>query len=195
VLKDYKVADKKAPRYRRRRLTILKYSFYSELKKAHPEFKQFSDKRIRSIIKDFNQAVWRSVISYRDGVELMEQLGYIFIGTCKRRQHHNTDYNTSKVTGKLVEHQNWESDQFLQKIFYTNYETKYGFKFHEMWGFKACRQFKLAAANNYPKEWKKYIVIENMRSVSKLFRKRLFKQLAKKSEKKNLEGYDEFRIE
>lgn len=195
MLRDFKAPDKKAPRFRKRRLCILTYDFYSELKKTYPEFKRFSNKQITALIKDFNQAIWRSVIQYRDGVELMEQLGYMFIGTCRRRQKHNTNYGVSTELGKMVEYQNWESDHYLQKIFYTNYETKYGFKFHHLWGFTACRDFKKAAGKNYPKEWKKYIVIENMRSVSKLFRKRLFRDLAIKKTPRNLEGYDEFKME
>jgi hypothetical protein len=91
-----------------------------------------------------------------------------------------------------VQHQNWESDQYLAKIFYTNFETKYRFKFHELWGFTALRDFKRTVGKTYPKEWKKYVVVDNLTKISRLFRKHIVRDIDKKNTKLLLEDYDEF---
>jgi hypothetical protein len=80
----------------------------------------------------------------------------------------------------------------LAKIFYTNYETKYKFKFHELWGFEALRDFKRTVSKTYPTEWKKYIVVDNMVRVSRLFRKSLYVDKLKQEVETAIETYDEF---
>ena len=38
--------------------------------------------KFKKIINLFNERIWKEVIENRDGVELPDSLGYIFIGTC-----------------------------------------------------------------------------------------------------------------
>jgi hypothetical protein len=139
--------------------------------------------------------VWQHVIDSRDGVELPEQLGFLFIGTCPRKNGENTDYKKSLQYGVKVQNQNWESDQYVAKIFYTNFETKYRFKHHEMWGFTGVRDFKRTVAHTYPQEWKKYVQVDNLVKVSLLFRKQKFKDFKKQETAQLLEEYDEFNLD
>ena len=90
--------------------------------------------------------IWKEVIENRDGVELPDSLGYIFIGTCPAAKSVNIDYALSKKYGKVLQNKNWETDGKIAKIFYTNYSTKYRFKNRELWQFTAVRQFKKAVA-------------------------------------------------
>ena len=119
----------------------------------------------------FNERIWKEVIENRDGVELPDSLGYIFIGTCPAAKSVNTDYALSKKYGKVLQNKNWETDGKVAKIFYTNYSTKYRFKNRELWQFTAVRQFKRAVAKSYPKKWTKYIRMENKKRVADMYKK------------------------
>ena len=44
----------------------------------------------------------------RDGVELPDSLGYIFIGTCPAAKTVNTNYALSKEYGKVLQNKNWK---------------------------------------------------------------------------------------
>lgn len=192
-MKEFKKPDLNAPRYRPKKLNLLNTEFYEKFLEKHPRYKQeLNLKDFKSVVTTFNGAIYNEVINYRDGIELPEQLGYVFIGTCPRKISDNPDYKKSLDYGIKTQNKNWESDQYLAKIFYTNYETKYHFRFHELWGFTAVRDFKRAVAKTYPTEWKKYVVVDNLTKVSKLFRKEKYKAFKQKETLFKLEDYDEF---
>lgn len=195
MARTYKKPDLNAPRYRPKRLNILNLGFCKDIRKEYPQLVNLSDQQIKAVVTRFNEKIWQTVIDVRDGVELPEQLGYIFIGTCPRKQKDNIDYKKSMEYGIKIQNQNWESDQYTAKIFYTNFETKYRFKHHEMWGFVGLRDFKRTVAQTYPKEWKKYVQVDNLVKVSLLFRKQKFKDFKKQETAKLLEEYDEFNLE
>lgn len=189
---SYKKPDLKAPRFRPKRHNLLNEQFYNKIREKGGDFKSLTDKQIKEIIVNFNGSIWESVIENRDGVELLEQLGYLFIGTCQKPKSDNPNIKKSINYGVKVQHQNWESDQYLAKIFYTNFETKYRFKFHQLWGFTALRDFKRSVAKAYPNHWKKYVVVDNLIKVSRLFRGHLYKDKIEKETELLLEDYDEF---
>lgn len=189
---SYNKPDLKAPRFRPKKHNLLNRKFCDKIRKKGDMFKDLTDKQIKDVVTSFNKNIWQSVIDNRDGVELLEQLGYIFIGTCQRAKSYNTNIKSSLQYGLKVQHQNWESDQYLAKIFYTNFETKYRFRFHEMWGFTALRNFKRTLAKEYPKEWKKYVIVDNFIKISKLFRSYIVKDKIKNETEILLNEYDEF---
>lgn len=183
--------DLTAPRFRPKRLSILTEKFYKELKEEHPELK-ISYEKVKLLINTFNNKIWKEVVNTREGVELPEQLGYIFIGSCSRVKKDPVDYKKSEMLGFSVGNPNWESDNYLAKIFYTNFENKYRFKFHELWGFEATRDFKRYVAHTYPEEWKKYILVDNIIKVSSLFRYNRDMEVKAEKNALLLENYDEF---
>ena len=193
--KKYKVPDLNAPRYRPKRLNLTNTDFYNQFVKDNPKYSKISIKDFKKVIELFNGKIWKNVIEERDGVQLPEQLGYLFVGTCPRKKGENTDYNKSAKYGIKIQNQNWESDQYTAKIFYTNFETKYRFKNHELWGFTGVRDFKRTVAKAYPQNWKKYVIVDNMMKVSKLFRLENFKQYKTKETKELLQNYDEFNLD
>jgi hypothetical protein len=174
-MKDFNAPDLHAPRYRRPIVDVLNKEFYRSFRERFPEYAAISDKEIKNKIALINGHMWNIAIEERDGVELPNGLGYIFIGSCARKKGDNTDYKTSKQYQKQIQHKNWESDGFIAKIFYTNYEQKYRFKFHELWGFKGVRQFKRAVSKNYPLKWNYYVIVDNLLRISRLFRKQSYK--------------------
>jgi hypothetical protein len=196
VIKACKTPDLNAPRYRPKKLNLTNIDFYKKFISSNPKYSSMDVSTFKSIISAFNGEIWKKVVEERDGIELPEQLGYLFIGTCPRKKN-SIDFSTSAKYGKVIQHQNWESDQYSAKIFYTNFETKYRFKHHEMWGFSAVRDFKRTVAHTYPQEWKKYVMVDNLIKVSRLFRKEKFKDFKKQETQKIIENneYDEFNLD
>jgi hypothetical protein len=195
VATKYKQPDLNAPRYRPKKLNLTNSNVYNQFVQENPRFSSLTATQFKEVISSFNGKIWNKVIDSRDGVELPEQLGYLFIGTCPRKQGDNPDFRKSNQYGKKIQNQNWESDQYVAKIFYTNFETKYRFKHHEMWGFTGLRDFKRTVAKTYPQEWKKYVQVDNLVKVSLLFRKHKFKDFKKNETQKLLEEYDEFNLD
>jgi len=195
VAKEYKKPDLNAPRYRPTKLNLTNVDFYNRFIQENPKYSNLSIEEFKNVIKTFNGKIWETVINERDGVQLPEQLGYIFIGSCPRKITENTDYSKSSHFGVKIQNRNWESDQFVAKIFYTNFETKYRFKNHELWGFSGLRDFKRSVAIHYPKDWKKYIQVDNLLKVSRLFRVEKFKHFKIDETAELLKTYDEFNLD
>ena len=194
MAKEFKKPDLKAPRYRPKKLNFTNVEFYERFIQDNPKYSSLTIKEFKNIIKQFNGKIWETVVKERDGVQLPEQLGYIFIGSCPRMKS-NIDFKKSEHYGVVLQNQNWESDQYIAKIFYTNFETKYRFKNHELWGFKGVRDFTRTVGQVYPKEWKKYLQVDNKLKISRLFRKQKFKQSKIEETKEFLKTYDEFNLD
>lgn len=195
MAKEYKKPDLNAPRYRPTKLNLTNNTFYNSFIQDNPKHSHITIEQFKNVIKTFNGMIWEAVINERDGIQLPEQLGYIFIGSCPKKIGDNTDYKKSEHYGVKVQNQNWESDQFTAKIFYTNFETKYRFKHHELWGFKGVRNFTRMVGKTYPTEWKKYVQVDNLIKVSRLFRKHKSENIKKIETKDLLQNYDEFNLE
>lgn len=191
----YNKPDLNAPRYRPKKLNLTNQDVFNQFIQENPKFGSLTVNQFKEVIKTFNGKIWENVVNSRDGVELPEQLGFLFIGSCPRKKGDNPDPKKSQMYGVKIQNQNWESDQFVAKIFYTNFETKYRFKHHEMWGFTGLRDFKRTVAHTYPTEWKKYVQVDNLIKVSLLFRKQKFKDFKKQETVQLLEEYDEFNLD
>jgi hypothetical protein len=194
MTKQYKKPDLNAPRFRPKKLNLTNSDFHEQFIKDNPKHSGLSVNQFKEIIKVFNGKIWESVIDYRDGVELPEQLGYLFIGSCPRKKS-NVDFNKSQHYGVVLQNQNWESDDYLAKIFYTNFETKYRFKNHDLWGFKGVRDFTRSVGKTYPTEWKKYLVVDNFVKISRIFRIHKERDVRKVETEELLKDYDEFNLE
>lgn len=194
-MKPFKQPDLSAPRFRPRKLNILTKEMYQDFSTRYPKYKHIPYEVYKEIVTKFNGKIWEEVIENRDGVELPEQLGYIFIGTCPRKISDNPNYQKSKIYGTKVQNQNWESDQYVAKIFYTNFEVKYRFRFHHMWGFTGLRDFKRTVAKTYPENWKKYPVIDNFQKISRLLRKVHKLDIMAAETELQLQDYDEFDLD
>lgn len=186
--------DLKAPRYRPRRYDILNKEFCQKFREHHPQYKDVSDETIKNIVKAFNSKIVEKVIELRDGVELPEGIGYIFIGSCPRLIRENINYGLSITLEQKLHNLNLQSDRYTAKIFYTNFSNKYKFRHRDLWGFSGTRVFKRAVAKTYPELWKQYLVVDNWVKVSKLFKKHKYKNEKQLETSLRLEEYDEFDI-
>lgn len=186
MTKFFKKPNLNAPRYREKRLSLLNKTLLNEFKEKYPKYQSIDNERLKKIIRLYNKNLWHGVIDNRDGVELPDSLGYLFIGSCSPAKYNkkNINYAESNKYGKVLQNNNWDTDGHIGKIFYTNASAKYKFKNRELWKFEACRQFKRSVATEYPKDWTKYTVIQNKYQIAHLYQNKIDPEL--------LEDYNEF---
>ena len=72
----------------------------------------------------------------------------------------------------------------------STYETKYKFKFNELWGFKACRNFTKEVGRKYPENWKKYIQVDHTLKIASLYRSAMYQDEIKELDEYRLENYN-----
>lgn len=193
-MKSFKAPDVHAPRFRPKRKWIVDKAFKNSVNDKLRQSKPLETKDLLAIVETFNTTLYKEVINNRDGAELPEQLGCIFLGRCMPKVSLNTDFKHSADQQQVVEHKNWDSNDFLLKIFYHNYDNRYRFQDHEIWGFEASRQFSRAASKAFKDIWTKCIHIDHSLQISKLFHKRVFKQNSEEYKTRVIEEYDEFEI-
>jgi hypothetical protein len=193
-MKEFKKPDLKAPRFRPEVFSVLDKNFFDNFKKKHPKYKSYDNTVLRDIIKTFNRALFNNVIEKRDGVQLPETIGWLFIGTCQKSKKQNVDYAKSKQYGVKVSNTNFETDGKLAKIFFTSHAPKHKMKNREFWSFVACREFKRAVSKNYPENWNMYVVVDATTKLRQIYQKRVYKSMLVKKEKEDLKNYNEFDI-
>jgi hypothetical protein len=195
-MKEFKKPDLKAPRFRVNKPGILGPKFYIAFKKKFPQYAKIPNNELKSIIYEYNGNLWKGVIEHRDGIELPQGLGNMFIGTCSSPKiRYNSDFRSSIKNDTLTRLKNYESAGFLAKIFYTNYASKYLFAFREFWEFKGTRDFTRTVSSTYPINWKKYIVVENTLLISKLYKKAKNKVYGKDLPQTLPLNYNEFNLD
>lgn len=194
MITKIKKPDLGAPRFRPTRYNVLTKELLKKFREKFPQYKEYSDTEFRKIISTFNTLLWQSAITNRDGAEFPENLGYTFIGSCPSPKKFNTDQSASMKTGERVRHRNFESDNFLAKIFYTNYANKYKFQHRELWQFKGVRDFTRAVGQAYPENWKMYLQVDNLAHISKMYKKSFKTRYIMKRNDNLIETYNEFEM-
>jgi len=180
--KEYKKPDLNAPRCRADVHKVIcriknsqskdyNHKFLKEFKEEYPQYKDYTNDQVMDILETFHGKLWYHALNNRDGVELPKGLGYIFLGTCQQAKKNNIDFGALMKDNIKKKHLNFDSDNKLAKIFYTNFSTKYKFRNREMWSFTATRDFKRSVPEVYRANWKTYVEVENGKSISKYFRK------------------------
>jgi hypothetical protein len=193
IMDKVKQPDLNAPRFRPIRTSTLGKQFFKRFRKKHPQYKNKNDVELRKIVDEFNTLIWSETIKNRDGVELPENLGYLFVGTCMpvvRKK--NIDFSKSIKYNTKLKFKNFESDSYIAKIFYTNYASKYKFKNREVWQFKGDRNFTRTVSATYPENWKMYIQVENFQKINKFYQKSKSRDYFAKKLEIDLRDYNEF---
>jgi len=196
--KTFRIPDLTAPRFRPVCHQVLSPKIFKEFIKKYPEYKGKSYKDFKKVITTMNEKFWRKAIDCREGIELPENIGTIFIGSCYTPQKENIDYYNSKKYNTIIKHSNLVTDGFLGKIFYTNYQNKYKFKHRELWKFDATRLFARTTSKMYKENWQKYVLIEPRVKINKLYEKKVRshynrKKLTKRAQD-NIASYNEFEL-
>jgi len=191
-MREFKKPDVTAPRFRPETKNVLSKEFFNLFKEKYPKYKEIDNKELRKIIKKFNQVVFQTVIENRDGVQLPEQIGWLFIGTCQQSKKENVDYAKSLKYGVRVTNKNWDSDGKLAKIFFSNHALKHKIKNREFWSFIACREFKRSVAKSYPENWQMYVEVSPEIKLQWAYSRTIYKNLQNKKTANTLQNYNEF---
>jgi len=191
-MKEFNNPDVKGARFRPDILNVFNPKLIKDFKKKYPKYKNLDYKLLKQVMRKFNNAIFQEVIDTRDGIQLPESLGWLFIGTCQQSKKVNVDFAKSKKYGVTVTNKNWETDGKLAKIFFTNYAPKHRMKNREFWGFTACREFKRSVARSYPENWNTYIVVDATQKLKLAYNKAIYKEIKLKETAKALENYNEF---
>lgn len=193
MTKQFKKPDLNASRFREKSMHVLNMNLFKKFKEKFSEY-DITYKEFKQIIQTYNRQIADGIIENRDGVELPEGLGYIFIGSCPQlTKRLNIDYKKSSQYGVITTHRNWESDNKVMKIFFTNSHVKYKLKNKQIWSFVAAREFRRKASKNYVEDWTKYIFINNNKKISMLFKESINKiNSGYKRNQSVSENYNEF---
>lgn len=170
-MSTFNAPDLKAPRFRSKVLNLLNGNLYKAFIKKYPGYKDTIDlKAFKNIVMTFNGNLREAVIDYRDGIELPESLGYLLVAKCDKSKKQNLDYASSIKYGQAVVHRNWESDNYLAKICYSNYSLKYRFADRELWGFKPSKKFRQDVSKAFPENYQRYLHLTDKTKLSKLYK-------------------------
>ena len=185
--------DLSLPRYRAEKKEIDDAEFFKALCKKVPKAEELGHAYVRDLIKQFNETIAETVVNHREGVELLEGLGYLLILSCNINNKENVDYAKSKKYGVRVLHKNWETNGKVGKIAFTNCKARYKIMDHQVWTFKPCRRFKRHVSKVFLEDWTKYIEVGINEKVSALIDKHVRnKEIRKMLTNRSLETYNEF---
>jgi alpha-ketoglutarate-dependent taurine dioxygenase len=189
-----KAPNLKAPRFRGEKEGTLNNESCKDIRKKVFVAKDLTDAEIKTIVRTFNELFFQTVIDKRDGVELPQRLGHVFIGSCPKKKSVNLDYKKTAELDEIVQHRNWESDGYLAKIFYSSYPKKYRLRHKEIWKFIPIRDFTRAVGKTYPEKWKMYVEVDPKQKISHMFLKNTERMNTMDLQEVQLETYNEFDI-
>jgi hypothetical protein len=193
-MREFKKPDLKAPRFRPDVHSVLDKKFFDDFRKRHSKYKDYSNTDLRNVIKSFNKLVFNTVIEKRDGVQLPETIGWLFIGTCQKSKKANVDYAKSNKYGVTVTNSNFDTDGKLAKIFFTSHAPKHKMRNREFWSFVACREFKRSVAKSYPENWQMYVEANPQTKLQYTYGRSLYKNVILKNTEKELQKYNDFEL-
>ena len=82
-METFEKVDLSLPRYRAKSHEVDDVNFFKALCKKVPKAKELGHSKVKKLIQAFNESITDVVIDNREGVELLEGIGYIFIIICK----------------------------------------------------------------------------------------------------------------
>ena len=193
-MKTFKNPNLNGPRFRNKRISVLTADCLKRFKKKYPKYSEIKLQEFKAIVMEFNSNITKGIIDNRNGVELPEGLGYIFMGTCPATKKTNIDFKKSVDTGVQTNFKNWDSDNKLLKIFYSNCNSKYPFANKQVWSFKAVKQFRKSASEAFKDNWAKYIEVTPTEKISTKFDTYRKKERHRNYKQVIPQDYDEFKL-
>jgi hypothetical protein len=168
-MENFRKPDLNKPRYKAPRKNLHDKDFFKLLYEKYPVFKKYKKKEVVDLIREFNrEKLVDTIINTREGVDLSQGIGCLFIGSCKVTKSENIDFGKSIKYGTKITHKNWVTDGEVGKIFYTNVNAKYKIQDHNLWIFKPERVFKRKVAELFPELWKTYVHIDGREYISNI---------------------------
>lgn len=186
------IPDVKAPRFRQNSVHTVTLETAAQIKKEVFACRSMSLTQIKNILIEYNKEMVDAIINKRDGVEIPMQIGHMFVGTCPMTKRKNVNFKMSQEYMQTVQHRNWESDNYLAKIFFTTFGNKFRYKNNELWGFEPHRDFKRTLSRVYPVKWKQYVEVDPHLKISNIYRTKLYNIKKSEEDTESLKSYNEF---
>lgn len=140
--------------------------------------------------KNFTEYLMNTVVQDRPGVDLPMYLGKMLVGAFPSKNNIFKDKRRKcEITRELDHFQIQERDGFEARILYTASKTKCVFRDSLFFGFRPSDTFKKKCTDAFKANWKRYVVIPNIRYMDMVMRKEVAKQ---RMSKEKLEKYNEF---
>lgn len=194
-MSGFKKPDVNAPRFRRKIYKVDEDNFYKQFIKKYPKHSSKKINELRKILRGCNGALWNTVINTRDGIDLPQSMGNIFIGACRNtKSKRNIDFTKSIQYQSTVYNRNMNEDGLLCKIFYTNKHVKYKVPDRQIWQFIACRKFKRAVSKAFTDNWQNYYKMDSTVKIAKMYEDVHKKNRSIILTERALPKYDEFDI-
>lgn len=189
--------DLNAPRFRETYVEVLDRfkinEFLDKYKNVHPEMASYDILKVRNIIRTFNKNLYNLVIDTREGVELPNNIGCIFITVVKPKKNF-INYKESIGKKKPIYFTNNKTDGYLADVVFSTKDNRYHFKNHEIWQFNTARDFKRDLCKRFPLTWNNYRVKGQEKDQWNAYLNSHKANRAKKYIKSQLEQYNELEI-
>lgn len=136
------LGDLKAPRFNKRkfRFNVINKDLFNEWKSSTGYKKDFAF--FRQVWIKIAEKMIEKVLEERDGIRMGSGLGDIYVGMVPQCKKRAIDYKTSREIGKIVYHENWNTNGKLGKIIYATSDRPYAYRLCRYWGFIPHRLFK-----------------------------------------------------
>ena len=193
-MRKFSNIDRTKPRFRPDRYEVINNDFIKAINEKYPSTKGMNVTELSNIVKPFNDYVRNYVCENREGVELPQGLGYLFLGVCKN-SNNTIDIKLSMEHKRQISFKNWDSDGYLGKIFYSNSSVKYKIIDNNLWIFKPAREFKQESSKAFSENWKTFIEIDPKIKLSTYLRDHKYQRIIDNLKKKYAEEYNEFNLE
>lgn len=189
--------DLNAPRFRELYKEVFDKAYIARFKTKHKkqytDILNYSNADFKNIIKVFNKSLYELVIETPQGVEMPQNLGYIYIGSVKMPMK-AINYVESFKQHKIVNHTNLRTDNLMADVVFERDDFKYNFKNSELWEFNTARDFRRTVAKTYPDKWQTYNMVDKKLQIRLRSKRNYNKELSSELTKKQLETYNEFEL-
>lgn len=174
-LKNNRLPDIKAPRFRKTYLNVINPEFINEFISEFPEYKDLKElesaEKTTKTVKLFNEYICKHVIDNRDGIDLPERLGVVFVAS-KKPKTNMTDLGQSMKLNQIVKNLNLETNGLRSTILYSKHSRNHGITISTIWSFFPCRNFKRAVSKAFKSNYNMYRRIERKYEIERLFKER-----------------------
>jgi len=187
----FKAPDIKGPRFRKDHKTVLTKDLFKRFINNHPEYSNINVDLFKSIIRTCSSKMANVAIKERDGIALPIG-GSIFVGSTKIRIKNNYNIQASIKANAPIKHRNYDTDGHVAKIYYSPYLSKIAGRDRSMWSFKGHRDFRRKVSKEYPKNWKKYIMVTGLYKIVKDFNRHKTRNYLQETKNRVEKTYNEF---
>lgn len=140
---------------------VIEYAEVSQFNKKYPEHPSIRKEDILKVIRMFHSNIVDETMNNIYGVSLPENIGVIKIVNNGATKTRPVDFKTSLEVGKIVRYRNWDTDNNVMSIRYSQVKRGLRIKHSQVYSFVAIRSYKKLASAYFRKNWQRCVKITN----------------------------------